>query len=435
MNVRFALAALMLVASGCSSDKPTGPEEKPDLLPARIYALDGLSPTLPPDDLAPFRQMVGNTRVVALGESTHASVGFYQAKYRLIRYMVEEMGFRIVTFETPWLAALPATRFVETCEGGAHDAMRGFFQVWRDATVRNMLQWMCDYNKAHPNDKVKFYGMDIQEPWNSVPALEAFVSRSAPDQAGRVDPLRRCLGGSARNDSFFVSTEYRDLVEGRRNFAAHDDCIRGITEMEAWISANQSALQAATSMTDVEEARLSLVAIKAMEDQLWIPDPGGYQGRDRGMAELTRRLQQLHAPDKKMIVWAWNWHIARRYEEVRGFDEDPERVVPRQGARAMGGFLSDAYGSNYMPIALIGYHVGQAFGTQPPLQVNPLSIERRLNDLGQPYLLVDLRQPLPDTIAVPGRTYRISQEWGDPYRQYDGLVFLSLSNAATLLPP
>ena len=435
MNVRFA-AALCLALIGCSSDKPTEPKiDEPTGLPARIYALDGISPTLEHDDLTPFRQMVGNTPVVALGESTHASLGFYQAKYRLIRYMVEEMGFRIVTFETPWLAALPATQFVESCEGGAHNAMRGFHQVWRDATVRSMLQWMCDYNKAHPNDKVKFYGMDIQEPWNSVPALDAFVSRSAPGQIARVDPLRRCLGGSARNDSFFVSTEYRDLVEGRRNFAAHDECLSGITDMESWISGNQSALQAATSATEVEEARLSLVAIKAMEDQLWIPDPGGYQGRDHGMAELTRRLHQLHAPGKKMIVWAWNWHIARRYEEVRGFNEDPEFVIPRQGARALGGFLTDAYGASYMPIGLIGYQVGQAFGTQPPVQTNLLAIERRLNDLGKPYLLVDLRQPLPDTIAVPGRTYRVSQEWADPYRQYDGLIFLRLSNAATLLPP
>jgi hypothetical protein len=70
-----------------------------------------------------------------------------------------------------------------------------------------------------------------------------------------------------------------------------------------------------------------------------------------------------------------------------------------------------------------------------PLETNPLSVERRLNDLGKEHLLVDLRQPLPDTISVPGRTCRVSREWGNPYRQFDGLIFLRFSNAATLLPP
>ena len=429
----FALGPLAALLTGCSTDKPSEPTPT-NQLPAGIHALAGIASNLPDTDLDPFRQLIGSTQVVALGESTHMSQGYYQAKARLIHYMVEELGFRIITFETPWLAALPATRYVESCSGTPEASMRGFHRVWHDVTVRNLLFWLCDYNRSHPNDKVKFYGMDIQEPWNSAPALEAFLQKAAPTEAARAAPMRRCLGGSARNDSFFVSQDYLDLVAGRRNVAAHDECIQGIASLESWISANHATLAAATSAADVEEARLSLVSMRAMEDQLWIPDPGGYQGRDRGMAELTRRLRDLHARDKKMIVWAWNWHIARRYEEVKGFDEDPERIVPRQGARAMGGFLSDAYGSNYLPIALIGYQVAMPFGTQPPLQTNPLSVEHRLHQLGEPYLLVDLRAPLPDTLMVPGRTYRISQEWGDPYRQFGGLLFLDNSAAMTMIP-
>ncbi len=429
----LSLATILCVSTACSSDKPSEPTPTTEL-PAGIHALAGIASNLPDSDLEPFRQLIGNTPVVALGESTHMSQGYYQAKARLIHYMVEELGFRIITFETPWLAALPATRYVESCSGTPEAAMRGFHRVWHDATVRNLLFWLCDYNRSHPNDKVKFYGMDIQEPWNSAPALEAFLQAAAPAEVARAAPMRRCLGGSARNDSFFVAQEYLDLVAGRRNLEAHDECIRGIADLESWINANQATLASATSAAEVEEARLSLVSIRAMEDQLWIPDPGGYQGRDKGMAELTRRLRDLHARDKKMIVWAWNWHIARRYQEVKGFDEDPERVIPRQGARAMGGFLSDAFGASYLPIALIGYQVAMPFGTQPPLQTNPLSVEQRLHQLGEPYLLVDLRTPLADTLIVPGRTYRISQEWADPYRQFGALVFLDYSGPMTMIP-
>jgi hypothetical protein len=188
----------------------------------------------------------------------------------------------------------------------------------------------------------------------------------------------------------------------------------------------------ATSARAVEEARLSLVALRAWEDQLWVPDPGGYQARDQGMAELLRRLHALLTPGKRTIVWAWNWHIARRYEEVRGFDDDPRRPVPRQGARAMGSFLHESLGDAYLPIALVGYRVEiNSGGVTPPLQTNLLSVERRLNDLGPDYLLVDLRQPLPGTLLPPGGVYQVSQEWGDPYRQFAALLFLEHSPPMT----
>ena len=224
-------------------------------------------------------------------------------------------------------------------------------------------------------------------------------------------------------------------VEGRRDAAAHAQCIDGITALEAWIAANASSLQGATSAAAVEEARLSLVALRGWQDQLWVPDPGGYQARDQGMATLFRRLLALQAPGKKAVIWAWNWHIARRYEEVRGFDDDPARVVPRQGARAMGSFLHDALGPSYLPIGLVGYRVEiNSGGVAPPLQTHPLSVERRLHDLGQPHLLVDLRQPVADTLLAPGRTYQVSQEWGDPYRQFGALLFLEYSPAMTYVP-
>ncbi len=407
----------------------------PSNLPAGVYALAGTDATLPYTDLEPFRNIVGTKRFVALGESTHTSMGYYQAKSRLIRFMVEQMGFRVVAFESPWLEALPTARYVASCTGTPEQALTGLFRVWRDHTVRELLRWLCEYNRAHPTDPVTFFGFDIQEPWKSAPAVEQFVQRSAPDQLIRVDLLRRCLGATHGSDQFYLSEDYRNHAAGIRNTPAHEDCLRGINEMEAWIAANAPALQSATSAAAVEEARLSLIALRAYESALWVPEPGGYQARDYGMAELMRRVHALHTPGKKTVIWAWNWHIARRYEEVRGFDDDPNRLVPRQGARAMGSFLSDALGADYLPIGLIGYRVLiNSGGTTPPLQNNPQSVEKRLHDLEVPYLLVDLRQPLPETLLPGGRTYQVSQEWGDPYRQFDALLFLEYSPPMAYVP-
>ena len=423
-------AALVACSRGGTS-VDEGPPEPSDL-PGGVYELAGITQSLGSDDLEPLRSIVSTARFVALRESTHTSAGFYQAKLRLIRFMVQQMGFRVVLFESNWQEGLAATRYVETCAGTPEDAVAALFPVWRDANVRDLLRWMCDWNVSHPADRVTFLGFDVQEPWRVAPGVRDFVQRAAPAEVARTEPLFRCLGASHASNQFFVSQEYREHVAGNRNTAAHQQCMSGIAEMEAWIDANAPALQGATSATAVEEARLMLVSLRGWQDQLWIPDPGGYQGRDFGMAAAIQRLHALHTPGKKAVIWAWNWHIARRYEEVRGFDDDPQRVIPRQGARAMGGFLTDAFGADYLPIGLIGYDVQiNSGGVTPPLQTHAESVERRLHDLGRPYLLVDLRQPLPQTLLPAGPTWRVSQEWGDPYRQFGALVYMHYSAGMT----
>lgn len=416
--------------------EPPPPPVPPKQLPAGIHVLAGVGPTLPYTDLEPLRAIIGSSSVVALGESTHTSHGYYQAKARLIRFMVEEMGFRTLAFETPWLEALPTAAYVASCGGTARGALAGLNGVWRANAVMDLLAWLCEYNRTHPADPVRFYGFDVQEPWMTARAVKSFLQHAAPAEEGRADSLFRCLGASVQGSytEFYGSPEFQAHVSGNRNEAAHAACLDGIASLEAWFAAEGVALAGATSGIALEEARLALVSQRAMEQQLWVPDPGGYQARDEGMARLALGLRELHAPGSKTIVWAWNWHIARRYEEVRGFNDDPAANVPRQGARAMGSFLHEALGEAYLPIGLVGYRV-QQIGTSPPIPTHALSLERRLNEFNEALLLVDLRQPLGDTITVPGRTYQISQEWGDPYRQFSALLFLSFSPAMVYVDP
>ncbi|HVF41303.1 MAG TPA: erythromycin esterase family protein, partial [Gemmatimonadaceae bacterium] len=267
--IALARAVLVIAFVGCSADSKPPTEvipvdEPPPVVMPGVYELRGIDPKLKTGDLAPFRTIVGEARFVALGESTHTSAGFYQAKVRLIRYMIEQMGFRVLAFETPWLQGLGVSQYVASCTGGVENAMAGMFRVWQDTNVRDLLIWLCEYNRAHPTDPVTFYGFDIQEPWKNAPALEKFITSAAPAELGRMQLIRRCLGATAASDQWFLSQEWRDHRDGNRNVAAHEDCIRGITETETWISANGAALQAVSSVAAVEEARLYLVGLRAM---------------------------------------------------------------------------------------------------------------------------------------------------------------------------
>jgi erythromycin esterase-like protein len=441
MSALIRIIAVCLLAAACSDGgAPTDPDKKPPItpvttLPAGVFALDGIAPGMPHTDLEPLRAIVGNAEVVALGESTHTSGDYYRAKARLIRFLVEQMGYRVIGFESNWLEGQAATKYVASCAGSAQAAVNSLFTVWRDANVRDLFSWLCDYNRAHASDPVTFIGIDIQEPWKTSPFIKTFVEHTAPAELLRTRGLDSCLGAAATSlTEFYASQQYQNHASGNRNTGAHETCLSTITDLEAWITTNTAALTAVSTSAAVEETRLALLSQRAAEQQYWLPDPAWYEVRDEAMANMLLRLRALHTPGKKTILWAWNWHIARRYQDVRGFNADSLMRLNRQGGRSMGYFLTNQLGTGYRPIALIGYDVYTwSSSTKPPLLDLPQAVEKRLNDLKADYLLVDVRQQVGGDLLPPDRTYLVSQEWGNPYTQFDALLFLAYSAPMTFL--
>ncbi|MFL6123562.1 MAG: erythromycin esterase family protein, partial [Actinophytocola sp.] len=63
-------------------------------------------------DLAPLRDVVGDARVVAIGESTHRIHEFYQLRHRLTRFLVAELGFTAFVMESGFAEGLRVNDWV-----------------------------------------------------------------------------------------------------------------------------------------------------------------------------------------------------------------------------------------------------------------------------------------------------------------------------------
>jgi erythromycin esterase len=50
-------------------------------------------------DLEPLRAIIGDARIVALGEGTHGTREFFRMKHRLTEFLASEMGFTIFSIE------------------------------------------------------------------------------------------------------------------------------------------------------------------------------------------------------------------------------------------------------------------------------------------------------------------------------------------------
>jgi erythromycin esterase-like protein len=369
-----------------------------------IWRLHGNDPGLPQDDLEPLRGIIGKAQVVGLGESVHTSGGYYRMKHRVFRFLVEKMGFRVFAFETPWTDADQVARYVQTCDGDPVEAIRGLFGVWQSTEVADLVQWMCEWNRAHPKpkDKVQFVGFDIQQPGDDGPALMAFLRRTGvPDDHEWMDAIETCDG---------VVSSFETIPQER-----HDQCLGGLAEIEAHLRADAQSLIRQTSKQDLELAKLFLVGLRAWENMNFEQDAGvSFAYRDEAMAYAFQALRAMRFPRAKVAIWAHNSHISRSNHTLNG-------------ARVMGMYLAESLKSNYVNIALTAYNVEinwLSLGCGPVEEPVDRSVEKPLHDLGHETLLVDL--DFPGTAAPylsPGR-YFLGFRWMDPRAHFDGILYL-----------
>jgi erythromycin esterase len=51
------------------------------------------------EDMAPVGKIVGDARIVELGEATHGTHEFFQMKHRMVEYLATQEGFTIFSIE------------------------------------------------------------------------------------------------------------------------------------------------------------------------------------------------------------------------------------------------------------------------------------------------------------------------------------------------
>ena len=146
--IAFILSTSVLGALPGVTEFRTSPEQLTDaelsaLLDARVAAAD----------------------VVALGETVHGSSGFLKIQTRLIRYLAEKHGLRLIVWENPALRSLELGQWVASCTTVKTPAPIAVLYMPTKSDLA-LWDWVCDFNLSRPNDPIVFRGMDIWDrPW------------------------------------------------------------------------------------------------------------------------------------------------------------------------------------------------------------------------------------------------------------------------------
>ncbi|MYT33138.1 MULTISPECIES: erythromycin esterase family protein [unclassified Streptomyces] len=162
---------------------PTSSRHNPfaDWLRAHAVPLTHLDREAPLDDLEPLRSLIGDARVVAIGESSHFIDEFAAMRERILRFLVERCGFTVLAFEYGFSEGFPLDAWAqgEGTDDGLSEHLAAAIPVGLDEPLR----WMRRHNRTAAQP-VRFAGVDIPAAGGSLlPALSPVA-----DYLRRTDP-------------------------------------------------------------------------------------------------------------------------------------------------------------------------------------------------------------------------------------------------------
>lgn len=382
-------------------------------------------------DLAGLDRLIGNARIVALGEASHGTAEFFQMKHRLLEYLVETKGFTVFAIEGNWPEAQVADRYIRTGEGGAAAALAAmYFWTWQTEELRAMLDWMRTYNSMRGNRPVlSFTGFDMQ---NATRATERVLDILARAGGVHRDLVRQLYEGIEQ-----LEDDWEIKVSAAEKNRFRDNATRALDLIEARSEALLSVLTPEECREVRHAAHVVLQATQMRADNSW-------GVRERAMADNVRWMLEEGFPRQKIVLWAHNGHVG---------------IARNGGEESQGMHLRKCYG-NQMVVLGFASHGGEVrakrmaegkFQPGPPValplvEAKEISVEGAFYETGLPRFILDFRRIPKDGalfrwLSEP-RLHRSIGSAYDPdrsanyYQQvkllemYDGIIFIAQSTAA-----
>jgi erythromycin esterase-like protein len=261
--------------------------------------------------------LIGDARIVLLGEASHGTHEFYRERARITKRLLGEHGFEAVAIEGDWPDAYRVNRHVKgtRIEGDAEAALEGFRRfptwMWRNADVLDFVGWLRNHNDRLPRNQRRagFYGLDLYSLGESMHAVIDYLDHEDSEAAARARARYECLQPYAGESSAYgqavllgVGEPCRrrvveQLVELRRR--AGEYLLRdGLVAEDEYFFAEQNAAVVANA----EEYYRTMFGDRA----------GSWNLRDRHMADTVDQLLahlDRHGGTSRIVVWAHNSHV------------------------------------------------------------------------------------------------------------------------------
>jgi len=384
---------------------PLAQQRSADLVArAAIDAPGGIPPHEVLDDL------IGDARIVLIGESSHGTHEFYDARAEITKWLITKKGFNAVAAEADWPDAYRVNRYVRGLGDDAtpEEALRGFERfpawMWRNTVVESFVGWLRWHNGRCEVDgrrQTGFYGLDLYSLHRSMQEVISYLDAIDPAAAARAKDRYSCFDHSSGNDgqAYGYAAAFgagptcerqavEQLVELRRNAEEYLKKDGRIAEDELFY-----AQQNAATVRNAEAYYRSMFRGRVTS----------WNMRDEHMAQTLNSLQihlDKHSGTEpaRIVVWAHNSHVG----DARATE------VSADGQLTIGQLAREKYGAGCRLIGFSTYSgtvtaASEWGGIAERKVVRPAltgSIEKLLHDSGKASFLVPMHDGSPAADAL-----------------------------------
>lgn len=296
------------------------------------------------DSLADYDRLlesIGESRFVLLGEASHGTHEFYQARSQITQRLIEEKDFHAVIVEADWPDAYRVNRWVRALgedEDGI-DALGNFQRfptwMWRNAPVLEFVGWLRESNDGRPEDqRTGFYGMDLYSLHASIDAVLKYLNKTDAEAARRARERYSCFESFAEDPQAYGYLTARGGIDSCEGAAVAQ--LVEMRELAADLARRDGRIAEDEMFFAEQNARLALNAERYYR-LMYRGRGSSWNLRDRHMAETIEALDHhisRRVGRARFVIWAHNSHLG----DARATE------MSRRGELNVGQLMRERYG-------------------------------------------------------------------------------------------
>ena len=276
-----------------------------------------------PDGVPPLQaldKVIGDARIVLIGESSHGTHDFYQARAEITKWLIDSKGFGGVAAEADWPDAYRVNRFVRGIgeDETAEEALRGFERfptwMWRNTVLRDFADWLRDRNeRVEARRQAGFYGLDLYSLHRSMHEVITYLETVDQEAAARARHRYSCFDHASADDD---GQAYGFAAAFGAGQSCEQQAVDQLVEIQrnALDYARRDGLLAEDEQFYAERNAHVVRNAEVYYRAMFTGRVNTWNLRDQHMAEtLDALLTHLgHHDDRqpaRIVVWAHNSHV------------------------------------------------------------------------------------------------------------------------------
>src|SRR5579875_485366 len=261
-------------------------------------------------DYEPLLEMIGESRIVMIGEASHGTHEFYRERALITRRLIEEKGFAFVGIEGDWPETYHINQWVRGEAAESAEEALSVFKVyptwmWGNTDTLHFIEWLRRHNTSLPADRRKtgFYGLDLYSLFASMEQVVRYLQSVDPEAAREAKQRYACFDPFNGNKDLYAYGTGLGIMQN-----CEDQAIAMLQDMRA---RRESLVQ----LSGDDEYFYALMAATVARDgeryyrAMYGGDVASWNLRDTHMVDTLDALLEHFSDGTKAVVWEHNTHI------------------------------------------------------------------------------------------------------------------------------